>query len=154
MTVPLAQVVVAAGTAATTIPAGRVSESVIPDNAVAVRLERDTVSVETPPPGIETGEKLLFKDTVSAALVRVALAAVTLRIPSLSVSALAGIVLTEAGAVLDVTSTTTTQVPGVAPTAAGMVAPESATELPPATAATDPPGHVVEAFGGDAIVTS
>jgi hypothetical protein len=154
LTEPLAQVVVPAGTDARIIPAGRVSERETPERAVAVRFVRDTVSVDVPPPGIETGEKLLLSDTVRAAFVSVAEAAVTFRIPSLSVSAFAGIVSIELAAVLEVTSTTTTHVPGVAPTAAGMVAPDRATDPPPVTAATEPPGHVVEAFGGEAIVTS
>jgi hypothetical protein len=154
LTDPPAHVVTPEGTEAMIIPAGSVSERDTPERAVALRFVRETVSTDVPPPGIETGEKLLFKETVSAPLVSVAEAAVTFRIPWSSASAFAGIVFTEAAAVLEVTSTTMVQVPGVAPTAAGIVAPDRAKDPPPAAAVTEPPGHVVEAFGGDAIVTS
>src|SRR6185295_15360656 len=154
LTEPPAQVVLAAGTVARIMPAGRVSESATLESAVAVRFVRETVRVDVPPPGIDTGEKLLFSETVSGVFVSVAEAAATFRIPSLSLSALIGIVSTEAVAVLEVTSTTMTHVPGVAPTAAGMVAPASETDPDPATAVTVPPGQVVEAFAGDATVVS
>jgi hypothetical protein len=45
------------------------------------------------------------------------------------------------------------QLPGVEPTCAGIVAPEIPTELPPATAETLPPTHVVDAFGTASMVT-
>lgn len=155
LTVPPVQVVVAAGTEARIIPAGKMSDRDRPERRVAVRFVRETVNVDVPPPGIETGAKLLLSPTVSAAFVNVAEAAVTFGTPSLSDRAFAGIVFTEFGAVLEVTSTTMTHEPTAPPpTEAGIVAPDRATDPPPATAVTDPPGHVVEAFGGAAIVTS
>ena len=153
-TVPPAHVVEAPGTDAMTIPAGRLSVSATPVSATAVALERVTERTEVPPPGIETGLKLLLSETVRGVLTRFAVAAVTVVTPSASVSAPAGMVLTEVVAVLEVTSAETVQLPGVIGVAAGIEAPESEIEPEPGTAVTDPPAHVVEALAGLATVTS
>ena len=107
-----------------------------------------------PPPGIETGLKLLLSETVSAVLTRFAVAGVTFVTPSASVNAPAAIVLTEVVAVFEVTSAWKVHEPGVGPLAAGIIAPERAIEPEPGTAVTVPPAHVVDALAGFATVTS
>jgi hypothetical protein len=152
VTVAPAQVVAGAGAAATVTLPGRLSVNAPPVSGIVNKFVIVTVSVEAAPATIEAGAK----DLASLApdvTVRFAAAAAGLRSPWSSVSVLARIRFVTVPIVDEVTLTLNVQEPSVDPAGAGTVAPDSEKEVAPATAATVPGTHVVEAFGGLATVT-
>jgi hypothetical protein len=93
VTDPAPQVVAALGVPAIVTPAGSVSLSPTPDSATAPGAVFGSVivNVEMPPDAMLAGENALLRVRAAGVIVRLAVAALTLLTPCVSVNALAGI---------------------------------------------------------------
>ena len=147
--VPEGHVVAAFGVAAIVTPGGNVSVNAIADSETApgAVFGMEIVSVDMPPAGIVAGENASLNAMAFRLIARFAVAAAEFDAPSIVVSAPGAIVLVYVAAAVPVTSIEIVQV------AFAASVPFVSLTLWPAVMTSDPPVHVVDAFGVAATVT-